>query len=73
MPEDNSVLIENADKSCRTRFNSPNDAIQQMQEDCGYDPEGECGVDELIDYKNALEDFAYALLDQLAREQADPN
>lgn len=31
--------------------------IEQLQRDCEYDPEGESSVDELIAYKDALEDL----------------
>jgi hypothetical protein len=69
MNAEQAVLIENADNTMRSRFNSPSEALQQFREDCEYDPEGESTVDQLIDYKNALEDFAYEILDQLSREQ----
>lgn len=36
------------------------DRLTELQEAAGYDPEGDTGIDSLIDYKNALED-AYSL------------
>lgn len=35
------------------------DLITQLQEECEYDPEGEGSVDDLIGYKDALEDLVY--------------
>lgn len=38
------------------------DRITELQEACGYDPDGDTGVDSLIDYKDALEALAAELL-----------
>ena len=65
-----SVLVEDAAGTVRTRWSTPWEAIEQLREDCEYDPEEDCPLDDLIAYKDALEDFTYQLLDQLGREQS---
>lgn len=35
---------------------TPEEVIADLREECGYDPEGEGSVDDLIAYKDALED-----------------
>lgn len=37
--------------------------IEQLQRDCGYDPDGDSPIDALIDYKDALEDEVGRLLE----------
>lgn len=41
------------------------DALEQLREDCGYSEEEDCGVDALIDYKNALENRCAGLEEEL--------
>ena len=38
------------------------DPLAELREECGYDPDGDTGVDSLIDYKDALEGEYLALL-----------
>jgi hypothetical protein len=47
-----------------------NDIIEELQQDCGYDPEGESSIDELIAYKDALEDTLARDADALDRMNA---
>lgn len=35
--------------------------VEKLQEECEYDPEGDSTVDNLIAYKDALEDLVYAV------------
>lgn len=45
--------------------------IEQLQADCGYDPEGDSPVDALIGYKDALEDLLGSAEEQLERRAAE--
>lgn len=39
----------------------PRNVLNELQEACGYDPEGDTGVDSLISYKDACEDLVYTV------------
>lgn len=50
----------------------PYDPLASLRAACGYGPLDEGGLDELIGYKDALEDRCYALLDERRRPFGRP-
>lgn len=63
-------LLDRA-KTLLQAVESEEDVLAALREDCGYDPEGDTGVDSLIDYKDALEDRFYGAHEALRKLHAD--